>query len=82
MSAEIFSLQDFLTLTKSISYLLALGFILLFVVYWAFLIGKEDDNRKPLEPDDYDILQDLGPTYFIKDFVYKLFGRSQKDNRQ
>ena len=79
MRELIYSLHDFLIMTKGISVLLAIGFTLLFIVFWKFLTDKEDEGKKRLEPDDYDVLQDLGPTWFIKDFIYKLFGRSPKN---
>lgn len=45
MSGEIYSLQNFLLLTKSISYLLAVIFLVGFIWYWRFLVGK-DENRE------------------------------------
>jgi len=40
------TLQDFLTLTKGIEYLIAIGFLLIFIVFWKFLSYTRHNSVK------------------------------------
>jgi len=38
---QIFTLQDFVTSTKAISYLIAAGYLVAFPAFWRFLVARE-----------------------------------------
>ena len=44
MGAEIYTLQDFLTLTKGMSYLVALVILVGFIPFWIFLTDRQKDR--------------------------------------
>ena len=50
MSELVYSLHEFLIMTKGISVLLAIGLAVLFIVFWNFLTDKEDEGKTRLEP--------------------------------
>lgn len=43
---DIYTLQDFLTLTKGQEYLIAIGAMIFFTMFWLYLDGRPKD-RKP-----------------------------------
>ena len=47
---DIYTLQDFLTLTKGQEYLIAIGGIILFSIFWLYLDGRPKETKS--EPKD------------------------------
>ncbi|MFH0792797.1 MAG: hypothetical protein V2A74_02060 [bacterium] len=46
MMSEIHTLQEFMSHTKSISYLIAVVFMVGFIFFWNFLTAKEDRKHE------------------------------------
>ena len=44
MSEGFFSLQEFMSHTKGILYLLGVGYLVIFVAFWKFLHGRESED--------------------------------------
>lgn len=42
MEGQIFTLQDFMYVTKSITYLIMVAALILFPVFWLFLTGRDE----------------------------------------
>jgi hypothetical protein len=79
---EIFSYHEFMLLTKCTSILIALGYVVLFVMFWSYLNGKEKPGKYQLLPDDYDLFENKGPFFFAKDLVLKILGRAPEEEKK
>lgn len=50
MENEFFSLQDFMTFTKGITYLLIVAILLGITAFWQFLTGRDKDEISTIQP--------------------------------
>jgi hypothetical protein len=44
MSEGFFSLQEFMSQTKGVLYLLGVGYLVIFVAFWSFLHDRENED--------------------------------------
>lgn len=57
---EIYTLQDFLTLTKGQEYLFAIGGMILFAIFWLYLDRHPRDERRESEQNQIIRSSDTG----------------------